>query len=60
MSDKPVEVERTAKFGWCLTNQHAGTKEPGCPGKNGTVECACKCHKGQKEGQKKTRVKRKS
>jgi len=46
-------VEKTAKFGWCLSNQHEA-----CTKKNGDLECHCKCHK-KKEGQKKTRVRKK-
>lgn len=56
--ETPVQKVSTAKFGWCLTNQHAGTKEPGCPGRSGSVECACKCHSNKKETKKKS-VKRK-
>lgn len=43
-----------SKFGWCLTRQHEI-----CTKQNGDLKCHCKCHT-KKEGQKKTRVKRKS
>lgn len=47
-------VEKKAKFGWCLSNQHEG-----CSKQNGDLKCNCSCHSKKKEGQKKTRVKRK-
>lgn len=39
----------SAKFGWCLSNQHADDPSvpeySRCPGKQWTLICPCDCHK---------------
>lgn len=38
----------TEKFGWCLTNQHAGDPNvpsyQQCPGQVWDTHCSCECH----------------